>query len=309
MSEQYYSVTETRRNDSETPSFIHVQPWIVENNSAHRYSPSEIMNKKESLGGKRFADWISRSKTSEFFGSNSESVTYGVPAPIPFGHLNPRIYRPIASKPVDYHPPQDTRAITHLDIQLELFSDTIKRILRHIEPIDAHLSVFSHEIRNLLILACTEVEAQWKGILKANRYDFSTDSRGVERATTSDYVKLNLALRLSEYVSCLPYTPDISPRAPFKDWDPSQPTKSLQWYSAYNAVKHDREAQFSQASLEYALDAVLACEILRKAQFYVTPLFEHISGPQWKGEDYYVVAYDENDPKRELPWANSFFSF
>lgn len=174
MSEQYYGVTETRWNGSKTPS-INVQPWIVEHNSAHRYSSSEIMNKRVSLEGKRFADWISRSKTLELYDSSAQCVTYGVPAPISFGHLNPRIYRPIASKPDDYRPPQDTRALTHLDVQLEVFSDTIKRILRHIEPIDAHLSVFSHEIRNLLILACTEVEAQWKGIMKANGYNFNTD--------------------------------------------------------------------------------------------------------------------------------------
>lgn len=225
MSEQYYGITETRWNDSQTSSsFIHVQPWIVENNSAYWYMPSGILNMQQSLEGKHFVDWISKTVTSELFSRRSESVTYGVPAPIPFGHLYPRIYRPIASKRADHRPPQDTRALTHLDVQLELFSDTIKRILRHVEPIDAHLSVFGHEIRNLLLLACTEVEAQWKGIMKANGYSFQTDARGMERATTSDYVKLLSVLRLREYVSCLPYTPDLAPRAPFLGWDVSQPT-------------------------------------------------------------------------------------
>lgn len=309
MSEQYYGITETHSNACKPSRFIHVQPWIVENNSAFRYMPSKIFSVEHSLEGKCFVDWISETNTSELFNHRSESVTYGVPAPLPFGHLYPRIYRPIASRPDDYHPPQDTRALTHLDVQLELFSDSIKRILRHVEPIDAHLSVFGHEIRNLLLLACTEVEAQWKGIMKANGYSFQTDARGMDRASTSDYIKLLSVLRLGEYVSCLPYTPDLAPRAPFLGWDVSQPTQSLPWYSAYNAVKHDREAQFSQARLEHALDAVLACEILRKAQFYVNPIFDHISQPQWNGEDYYVVAYDEDEQKKELPWLSSLHAF
>lgn len=309
MGEQYYGITETRWNLAETPSYIHVQPWIVEDDSAYRYTPSEILNTRQPLNEKNFEDWISKSVVSEFNNRRSESVSYGVPAPIPFGHLFPRVYRPIASKPTDYRPPQNARALAHLDVQLELFSDTIKRILRHVEPIDAHLSVFGHEIRNLLLLASTEVEAQWKAILKANGYGFQVDARGVERATTSDYVKLLPVLRLREYASCLPYTPDLAPRAPFASWVASQPTQSLAWYSAYNAVKHDREAQFSQARLEHAIDAVLACEILRKAQFYVAPIFEHVSQPRWKGEDYYVVGFGGVSGKDELPWASSFCRF
>lgn len=309
MGEQYYGITETRFNLAETPSFVHVQPWIVEEASAYRYTPSEILSKGNSLNGKKFGEWISKSVVSELNGRRTEIITYGAPASIPFGHLYPRVYRPIAGKSADYHPPQNARALAHIDVQLELFSDTIKRILRHVEPIDSHLSVFSHEIRNLLLLASTEVEAQWKAILKANGYCFQVDGRGMERATTSDYVKLLPVLRLREYVSCLPYTPDLDPRAPFSGWDASQPTQSLAWYSAYNAVKHDREAQFSQARLEHAIDAVLACEILRKAQFYVAPIFEHISQPSWKGEDYYVVGFGGESGIDELPWASSMCTF
>lgn len=309
MTEQFYGVTETRRNSVETPSFVHVQPWIVEGDSAYRYTPSEFLRAPESLNGKRFEDWISKSVALQPHNEISETVTYGVAAQIPFGHFFPRVYRPIASKPPDYRLPENARALAHLDVQLELFSDMIKGILRNIEPIDAHMSVFGHEIRNLLLLASTEVEAQWKAILKANGYVFQGDARGVERATTSDYVKLLPLLRLGEYASCLPYTPDLVPRAPFAAWDAARPTQSLAWYSAYNAVKHDRESQFFQARLEHAVDAVLACEILRKAQFFVPPLFEHVSQPRWKGEDYYVVGLGGTNGKEELPWASAFSTF
>ena len=90
---------------------------------------------------------------------------------------------------------------------------------------------------NVLLLAATEVEAHWKGILKANR---------AKCDSTKDYVKLLPAMKLDEYAIGVPFYPWLNPIRPFLGWTTDGSTKSLSWYDAYNAVKHDREAAFTQ---------------------------------------------------------------
>jgi hypothetical protein len=107
-----------------------------------------------------------------------------------------------------------------------------------------NFEAYGHEIRNLLILAATEVEAHWKGVLRANS----------QRAdTTADYVKLLPAMKLNEYAVKLPFYPWLDAVKPFKGWSNSKTTQSLAWYDAYNAVKHDRETEFEKGTLLRAL--------------------------------------------------------
>ncbi|WP_440131086.1 hypothetical protein, partial [Klebsiella pneumoniae] len=84
--------------------------------------------------------------------------------------------------------------------------------------------------RNVLIIAATEVEAQWKGVLKAN---------GKNGKNTSNYVLLADALKLREFSIRLPFYPWLDPIRPFDSWYHSEtPTKKLPWYDDYQAVKH-----------------------------------------------------------------------
>jgi hypothetical protein len=122
------------------------------------------------------------------------------------------------------------------------------------------MSTYGHEVRNLLVLACTEVEAQWKAILTANHY------QATGRFNTNDYIKLLLPLHLADYSARSAQFPWMAAEKPFAGWDASQATGSLPWYDAYNAVKHDREANFSRATLSHAFTAVAACHILLIAQ-------------------------------------------
>ena len=136
----------------------------------------------------------------------------------------------------------------------------IESICQVVHPSPATLDVYGHEIRNLLILACTEVEAHWRAVLRAN---------GItrERLTTADYVQLQDAMKLGEYTLAFNYFPWLKPVSPFKRWGTTgSPTKELAWYDAYNAVKHDREDNFARATLSHALQAVAACAIMMFAQ-------------------------------------------
>jgi len=116
-------------------------------------------------------------------------------------------------------------------------------IFQVVDPARAHADVFGHELRQLLILACTEVESAWQSVLRANAYPG-------DRWTTRDYVKLLAPMRLDHFAVRLVEAPAYGEIRPFRDWSAANPTASLPWYGAYNATKHNREAELNCATLD-----------------------------------------------------------
>ena len=181
--------------------------------------------------------------------------------------------------------------------QLSSLLARMQQIVAVAQPTTANMACYGHEIRNLLILACTEVEAQWKGVLTANSYT------ALGRLTTNDYVKLENAMKLSSYSISFSYFPWLQTLTPFEGWIGSRsPTRDLFWYDNYNAVKHDREAEFHRATLSSVLSAIAACAIMLAAQFGKTALdrpdmgafFRLTSFPDWGPGEQYVPAYPNN---------------
>lgn len=183
---------------------------------------------------------------------------------LPPGNYFPRIARP--SRPYN-----DIMGLAHrgnfdheragINLQLTMLTDRLRTCFQVVEPSVANLSAYGAEFRNIIILAATEVEAQCKGILSANNYGSPS------RMTTRDYVKVEPALRLADYEIAFPEYPWLASVAPFRGWHASKPTESLTWYAAYNAIKHDREGSFPQATLEHALNAVAAVVVIAVGQF------------------------------------------
>jgi|SRR5271165_4559042 len=135
--------------------------------------------------------------------------------------------------------------------QLDALIEQFKQVCQTVHPEGDNLKTFGHDIRNLLILACTEVEAQWKNILIKNSYP-----RVHHANIRDDYVKLLHAMKLDAYEVELTWYPWIGSVAPFADWATSG---SLAWYSDYNKVKHDRMGSFEKATLRNAMKAVTGC--------------------------------------------------
>lgn len=216
------------------------------------------------------------------------------------GQYYPRIARPGDQWPDQSpgHCPQTNRYYRELATsrgQLVSLVRRLESICQVVEPNDTTLGAFGHEIRNLLILASTEVEAQWRAVLKAN---------GVckENYTTNDYVKLNTAMKLNEYRVSLPHYPDLIGIAPFENWNSEEPTQTLCWYYAYNKVKHDRHGNFQHASLKHAIEAVCAVFTMLCAQFgkqeasssrtELTYFFEFDETPKWSPAEAYIHPYN-----------------
>jgi hypothetical protein len=183
------------------------------------------------------------------------------------GEYYPRMARPGHTGPGQSpgaNPDQSSAALYTRTIstgQLHALIQELQAICRVVHPTKANFKVYGHEIRNLLIIAATEVEAQWKGILEANH---------AKAKTRADYVKLSPAMRLPEYEVAIPWYPWLDPLRPFGGWVvPVAPDEkqALSWYDAYNAVKHDRENSFDQGTLKDVFQALAGCFVMLCAQY------------------------------------------
>lgn len=220
--------------------------------------------------------------------------------------LEPGLYYPRMSRPNDQHwhqspgsNPGEYEMVNFIATalgQLTVLSRQLNDICQIIHPSEKTFSTYGHGIRNLLILACTEVEAHWRGILVANNYCKPSYS-------TKDYVMLLGAMELDKYSVNFPNFPWLRPIHPFSRWDVSKPTASLQWYAAYNAVKHNREGEFERATLENAFEAIAACAVMLVAQFGLhfrgwqssdpSIFFNFPELPQWTPAQVYTYPYDK----------------
>lgn len=145
-------------------------------------------------------------------------------------------------KELDFTIVELCRAKRDLGILLQKLQD----ILLYIEPSTNGLKTYSHKLRELLILACTELECSLK------TYNLGKN-QGMK-----DYVNLLSLVDLAKHkLSLVGYTNPYK-CCPFKTWDPSVPTKSLSWYDAYNEVKHSKDKAFHLATLENCINAIAA---------------------------------------------------
>ena len=148
---------------------------------------------------------------------------------------------------------------------VSLQSDLVD-LLRVIEPHPNNDRCYGHSTRELLILVSSEVELMWRSVLVANGYAFLNSTR----PTTNDYVRVLSPLKLDQWSVNLNRYPSYPSIAPFLGWNAGSPTRSLAWYAAYNATKHDRAANFHEASFSAVLHSMAALFVLLVAQYGVS---------------------------------------
>jgi hypothetical protein len=214
---------------------------------------------------------------------------------LPPGEYYPRIARPFI------HParspgtnPANSASLAQLETsrgQLMALRENLDRICRVVQPHRSNFGAFGHDIRNLLILAATEFEAQCKGILKAN---------SAPANNSSDYVRLHVPLRLEDYAIAFPYFPWLDRLRPFAGWDAAAPTQSLDWFDVYSDVKQDRDRNFDHATLGQAINAVAGCFVMFLAQYgtdgyppreSLDCFFVIADAPHWDPSEIYCPAY------------------
>lgn len=121
---------------------------------------------------------------------------------------------------------------------------------RYVEIAPGNYNAFSNEYANLLISIGAEADELFK---------MNCGIEHDERATINDYVMLKPEIEGAE-VEIL--NREIDNIKPFYGWDNNQPAKSLTWWSAYNAVKHNRGDNRQEASMKNVLYALAALCVL-----------------------------------------------
>jgi hypothetical protein len=285
-----------------TQSGSSTQVWKIEDDIAVRVG---ITNPEQGVGTYFRADpgetiWDALRRMTPWFEPDGQ-------CPFHKAVLKPGEFYPRMARPVDQHPDEapgwspgartEANVIAIARGQLTALMRQLDRICQTVQPMDGTFGAFGHDIRNLLILACTEVENHWRGVLIAN---------GVkgDRFTTQHYVALKEAMRLDEYAVDFPNYPWLAVIRPFAGWGSmGSPTRELEWYDAYNAVKHNREEEFERATLGHAFAAVTACTILMVAQFGIPAglgqrselqaFFHFPAVPAWPLSEVYMYPYGE----------------
>lgn len=199
------------------------------------------------------------------------------------GEYHPRFYRGLYSVDIfkkDETPPYDREEHAASREQENILVDELEAICRVCAPDDETSMVYGSRIRNLLILASTEVEALMKGVLKKNQYTRASSGHW----TMTDYVKLAVPMRLAAYKQKLRVYKRYAEFAPFDGWVDNN-TKPA-WYDAYNSAKHDREDKMPEAKLKHAISAVAAVGILMIAQYgeelrHAAGFFQTTGRPKW----------------------------
>lgn len=164
----------------------------------------------------------------------------------------------------------------------QILQKDLERLFEYIEPCDSNKQVYSHRTFELLLRAATELEANCKGILRANDYS-SKSSLNME-----DYWKINRAAKLCEYKVRLGFwSPEPLTLQPFGEWKESI-YKPLKWYQAYNAAKHNRDTAFHQSNLENTVQAVAGLLCILFAQFNIYSTHPYRS-PSW----FYIGGEDD----------------
>lgn len=179
--------------------------------------------------------------------------------------------------------------------QLEIVLDDLYAVFNVVAPEKKQGSVYGHALRNIIILACTEIDSMMHVILDRNKV-----TPIGKHFQMIDYYQLKEALRLDEYKLGFYRFPNLETFSPFAEW---KGNKNPFWYDAYNLVKHERETKFNKASLCHALNSVMAFAIVLIAQFgYRNDLWNEKIGkiirvdrePVWDLTDFYLQKFDNN---------------
>lgn len=134
-------------------------------------------------------------------------------------------------------------------------------LCEYIDPRDANRACFSHRTFELLLRSCTELENLWKSFLLNKQHGGDPNDWNVH-----DYAKIEsqYGIELSSVEVAFVHWndgPGLSYFLPYDGWTDQTQKPRLKWYKAYNAVKHARENNFPEASLDYVISAIGALHI------------------------------------------------
>ena len=122
---------------------------------------------------------------------------------------------------------------------------------RFIEPDEANMDCFGAKYASLLNSICTEFESVSRSLIK-------TKDSGVKVGDIGDIKKYLLQYFPKIVENEVKITRMNKTFHPFKNWK----TSKLEWWDAYNSLKHNRISNYSSANLRNILGAMSALLVL-----------------------------------------------
>lgn len=182
--------------------------------------------------------------------------------------------------------------------QLDIILTEFNNVFKVIAPSKENFNNFGNLIRNIIVLACTEIDSLMHNVLVRNGY-----CKADAFTSMNDYRILNEAMRLNEYSISFSDYFHLGEFFPFKEWTTKGGT--LSWYNAYNHVKHKRYENFAEANLENAINAVMGLAVFLVAQYgsnnnlwkrKIDTNLKIRKRPYWAVEDYYIPFTNDIAP-------------
>lgn len=146
----------------------------------------------------------------------------------------------------------------------KMLEDKFIETLRFVELSSDNFKTYSIEFDNLIKSIGSELDVFLKVAC-----DFNLD----DRKNMSDYYREII----SKYPNIKQQVVKINNKdleiLPFKNWKESEPSKSLEWWKAYNNLKHARVLNFKEANLENTLNLLGALYILE--MYFLKTVYEN----------------------------------
>lgn len=151
-----------------------------------------------------------------------------------------------------------------------------ENLLEYIYPTQINSKTYSYRTYELLLRVCTEIESNFKAILRANKYTPTSN------LNMNDYVKVNASHYLSQYqVRIQGWHGSGEVIKPYAGWKLG---KSPSWYKAYNNSKHNTAQNLKEANFTNLTNAMSGLAALIAAQYHTV---------EFSSADNYLITEDE----------------
>ena len=164
-----------------------------------------------------------------------------------------------------------------------LLEKEVRESLQYVELDVRNFPTFSQQFVKLLLQIGSEVDNVLREMCGVNgRSDISTYTSRI--LDTYPNLTSQIVFVLGKEIQLVP----------FKGWNTSQPSQSLQFWFKYNKVKHDRSSNIQDASLETVLNAtaaLFALELYRYKELYDMDANAASSVPEEESKLFYLDSW------------------
>lgn len=151
----------------------------------------------------------------------------------------------------------------------QAFEDDLAHLSRFIEFTPDNFPTYSLELVRLLLAAGSEVDVALKELCKLSQ-PTAKPTKNIDQHKKIILGDKNLTGIPKQTIAIHRFDIQLTP---WKAWDGSNPD----WWTAYNAVKHDRATNYKMGNLGNALNAVAALGIIMQYVAGPTELFDRSS--------------------------------